>query len=57
MPRPVLLIAGGSPGIGAATTELVGTRQAGEVAETTLFLLSDAASYVTGALLNVTRGR
>ena len=28
-----------------------------EVAETILFLLSDAASYVTGALLNVTGGR
>jgi NAD(P)-dependent dehydrogenase (short-subunit alcohol dehydrogenase family) len=31
--------------------------QADEVAETILFLLSDAASYVTGALLNVTGGR
>jgi NAD(P)-dependent dehydrogenase (short-subunit alcohol dehydrogenase family) len=29
----------------------------GEVAETILFLLSDAASYVTGALLNVSGGR
>ena len=31
--------------------------RADEVAETILFLLSDAASYVTGALLNVTGGR
>jgi NAD(P)-dependent dehydrogenase (short-subunit alcohol dehydrogenase family) len=30
---------------------------ADEVAETILFLLSDAASYVTGALLNVSGGR
>ena len=29
----------------------------GEVAETIFFLLSDAASYVTGALLNVSGGR
>ena len=31
--------------------------QPDEVAETILFLLSDAASYVTGALLNVSGGR
>ena len=31
--------------------------QADEVAETILFLLSEAASYVTGALLNVSGGR
>jgi len=31
--------------------------RADEVAETILFLLSDAASYVTGALLNVSGGR
>ena len=31
--------------------------QTDEVAETILFLLSEAASYVTGALLNVSGGR
>ena len=31
--------------------------QPDEVAETILFLLSDAASYITGALINVSGGR
>jgi NAD(P)-dependent dehydrogenase (short-subunit alcohol dehydrogenase family) len=52
MPRPVLLIAVGSRGIGAPPS----LPTPDEVAETILFLLSDAASYGTGALLNATRG-
>ena len=36
---------------------IAGNESAGEVAETILFLLSDAASYITGAVLNVSGGR
>ncbi|MFM0504508.1 SDR family oxidoreductase [Paraburkholderia caffeinilytica] len=40
-----------------ATTPLGRPGSAGEVAESIVWLLSDAASYVTGALLDVTGGR
>ena len=40
-----------------ATTPLGRPGSADEVAESIVWLLSDAASYVTGALLDVTGGR
>jgi NAD(P)-dependent dehydrogenase (short-subunit alcohol dehydrogenase family) len=51
---------GGKPGRAAqlgASTPLGRPGSAGEVAESIVWLLSDAASYVTGALLDVSGGR
>jgi NAD(P)-dependent dehydrogenase (short-subunit alcohol dehydrogenase family) len=41
----------------AATTPLLRPGEADEVARTVLWLLSDEASYITGAILDVTGGR
>ncbi len=71
MTGPVLVVTGASRGIGAATARLAAARgydvcvnyqangEAAEavVAETILWLLSDQASYVTGAVLRVAGGR
>jgi NAD(P)-dependent dehydrogenase (short-subunit alcohol dehydrogenase family) len=87
--QPIVVITGGSRGIGAATAILAATRGAGviytelhasgsepgrvdrvkdtvplkrggqpeEVARAILWLLSDEASYTTGALLDVSGGK
>jgi NAD(P)-dependent dehydrogenase (short-subunit alcohol dehydrogenase family) len=51
---------GGQPGRAerlGVSTPLGRAGQAGEVAEAIVWLLSDAASYVNGALFDVTGGR
>jgi len=51
---------GGLPNRAAESADIIPMRRAGradEVADAVLFLLSDQASYITGAILNVSGGR
>ena len=64
--RDVLIIdtdihaSGGLPNRASESADIVPMRRAGtagEVADAVLYLLSDQASYITGAILNVSGGR
>ena len=52
-----VILTGASRGIGAATARLAGGGQPDELARAILWLLSDAASFTTGAFIDVTGGK